>query len=110
MTCAKIWIPIKASVHPLKGKTKSFKGKLVGDDGDMNKPRKPKTPTLVRAILADNVRRLMTVKYAERGDKVTSLAKDSGLVLSTVQRLLSQETGASVDTVYLIATAPKHTP
>lgn len=49
--------------------------------------------------LADNVRQLMEEKYRMSPNKPRALAKDAGVGLYTVQRLLGASTGANLDTI-----------
>lgn len=57
----------------------------------------------MREVLAQNVNRLMEERYKESANRPMSLAKDAGVSLSSVQRTLSRETGASIDTVEAFA-------
>lgn len=59
----------------------------------------------MRSVLADNVRALMEREFAACDNKPMALAKRAQLSLSTVQRLLSCETGASVDTIEAVSLA-----
>jgi transcriptional regulator with XRE-family HTH domain len=69
------------------------------------KPKTPKTPGLMRAVVADNVRELMELRLARHGDKVKVLAAKSGVSRSSVQRVLNAEYGASIDTLEHLARA-----
>lgn len=62
-------------------------------------PKKKKIPGLIRVALADNVRQLMEEKYRMSPNKPRALAKDAGVGLYTVQRLLDASTGANLDTI-----------
>lgn len=59
----------------------------------------------VRSWLAQNVRRLMNRRYAESTNKPRSLATSSGLTLSSVQRVLDEQTGAGTETIERLARA-----
>jgi len=59
----------------------------------------------MRYVLADNVVALMDRKFGDRENKPGALAKAAGLSLSTVQRTISAESGASVDTIESLALA-----
>lgn len=61
--------------------------------------KKRKTPGEMREVLAQNINRLMDQRYKESSNRPMALAKDAGVSLSSVQRTLSRETGASIDTV-----------
>lgn len=90
--------PVFGSMQPAHG----FKRAL----GYLPMPRgtkKRKTATLTRAVVADNVQGLMDSLYAGNPNKVKALAIDSGLSLSTVQRILNKEVGASVDNLESLA-------
>lgn len=69
------------------------------------KTRKHKTPGFHRRILADNVLKLMQKQYPNAGNKPGALAKSAGLSLSTVQRVLAQDQGASIDIIEALAEA-----
>lgn len=57
----------------------------------------------MREVLAQNVNRLMEQRFKEQANRPLALARTAGLSLSSVQRTLSRETGASVDTVEAFA-------
>ncbi len=57
----------------------------------------------MREVLAQNINRLMEQRYAASSNRPMALAKDAGVSLSSVQRTLSRETGASIDTVEAFA-------
>lgn len=57
----------------------------------------------MREVLAQNINRLMEQRYRESSNRPMALAKDAGVSLSSVQRTLSRETGASIDTVEAFA-------
>ena len=65
--------------------------------------KKRKTPGEMREVLAQNINRLMDQRYKESGNRPMALAKDAGVSLSTVQRTLSREAGASIDTLEAFA-------
>lgn len=65
--------------------------------------RKRKTPGELREVLAQNVNRLMEQRYRDVTNRALALAKDSGMSLSSVQRTLSREQGASIDKVEALA-------
>lgn len=67
--------------------------------------KKRKVPGDVREVLALNLNRLMEQRYQMSSNRPMSLAKDTGVSLSTVQRTLSREAGASIDTVEAFAKA-----
>lgn len=69
--------------------------------------KRRKVPGLIRVALADNVRFLMDQKYPGHPNKPKALAKDAGIGLYTVQRLLDGSTGANLDTIEAIATVFK---
>lgn len=73
---------------------------LVLSSNPMNgQTKKRKTPGDMREVLAQNLNRLMEQRYKESSNRPLALAKDARLSLSSVQRTLSRETGASIDTV-----------
>lgn len=65
--------------------------------------KKHKVPGEMREVLAQNVNRLMEERYKTSPNRPMSLANDAGVSLSSVQRILSRETGASIDTVEAVA-------
>lgn len=68
------------------------------------KTRKPKAiDTQLRSILAENVRRRMEARYPGLRNQERKLAVEADVALSTLQRLLASESGATVDTISAIA-------
>lgn len=67
------------------------------------KPKKRKVAGFMREVLGQNVYLLMPVHYKEVSNKPLTLAKDAGVSLSTVQRILEKRTGASLDNIEAIA-------
>lgn len=65
----------------------------------------PKIPGFMRTIVAENLKRLMVKHYAAIENKHKKLAKDAGVSLSTVQRIVKCETGASLDNIEALAGA-----
>jgi transcriptional regulator with XRE-family HTH domain len=63
----------------------------------------PKVAGFMRAVLAGNIRNLIERDFRERSNKPRSLAKDAGVSLSTIQRILKQDVGASLDNIEAIA-------
>jgi DNA-binding Xre family transcriptional regulator len=73
---------------------------------NMGKRGQSRPPAIaLRKILAANVRRRMDERYKERGDRPKALAEAAGVTLSTVQRIIKHEIGATIDTVDMIAKA-----
>lgn len=66
-------------------------------------PKRRKVPGFYRSILAVNVRALMELHYASESNKPKKLAKEADVSLSTVQRILAKETGATLDNIEAIA-------
>lgn len=74
--------------------------------GDMaSQPKKRKYVGFMREILAQNVRMLIEHHYKDRDNRPRALANATGLSLSSVQRVLNAEAGASIDTIEVIANA-----
>lgn len=69
------------------------------------KKKTPKVPGFMRHILADNAKKLMALHYRDSPNKPMALAKDAGLSLSTVQRILAGQTGATLDNIESLAAA-----
>lgn len=59
----------------------------------------------MRSVLAENVRKLMAKHYASSNNRPLALSKDARVSLSTVQRILAQKTGATIDNIEAIAAA-----
>jgi hypothetical protein len=57
----------------------------------------------MRKILAQNIDWLMEQRYPDNPNRPLALAKEARVSLSSVQRTLSGQTGASVDTVEVFA-------
>lgn len=71
----------------------------------MGKTKELKVPGLMREIVKANVRALMNLAYKESRNRPRALAKDAGLSLSSVQRILDATTGASIDNLEAVASA-----
>ena len=69
------------------------------------KAKTPKTPGILRDVVADNIQALMNVNYRGSENKPLDLANDAGISLSSVQRILNKSVGASVDTLERISIA-----
>lgn len=69
------------------------------------KKKTPKVPGFMRVVLARNVRKLMDLHFRESTNRPKSLALAAHVSLSTVQRILSAETGATVDNIEAVASA-----
>ena len=75
------------------------------------KKKTPKVPGFMRHIVAENVRGLMNIRFRESANrpKALSLATgapgEGGLSLSTIQRILAAESGASLDNLEAVADA-----
>lgn len=66
--------------------------------------RKRKVPAgEAREVLAQNVGRMMETRYEQASNRPLALAKDAGVTLSTVQRVLSREHATNVDTIEALA-------
>lgn len=66
--------------------------------------KRRKVDGFMRSILAANVKALLEKHYATSTNRPLALAKDAGVSLSTVQRVLAEDVGASLDVVEAIAT------
>lgn len=74
--------------------------------GRRSKSQKP--PTIIRATVAANVVTLRNRKYAAHGNETAmnrALARDAQTVLSQIQRIIGQKTGASIDQIETLAKA-----
>lgn len=68
-------------------------------------PKKPKHPGFMRSVLAENVELLMNKHFEIKSNKPKSLAEEAKVSLSTVQRIIAAEVGASLDNIEAIAGA-----
>lgn len=57
----------------------------------------------MRSVVAQNVRHLVDRHYANEDNKPKRLAKDADISLSSAQRILAADVGASIDTLESIA-------
>jgi len=57
----------------------------------------------MRNVLSENVNALMRLHFKESANRPLALAKAARLSLSTVQRMLSGETGATLDNINAVA-------
>jgi hypothetical protein len=71
------------------------------------KRKTPKTPGLLRWVVAENIKHRMADVYHESPNRTLSLARDSRVSHSTVQRIVGAQTGASLDNLEAIAGALK---
>jgi hypothetical protein len=90
--------PLLGSDHPLPSKYMNGKKKT------------PKVAGIMRHVLARNVRKLMEHHFSESSNRPKSLAKAAGLSLSTVQRMIAAENGASLDNIESVALALQVSP
>lgn len=67
--------------------------------------KRPKVAGIMRQVLGRNVKALMNRHYSEHANKPKALAKAAGVSLSTVQRIIAAEIGASLDNIEAIALA-----
>ncbi|HEX5125737.1 MAG TPA: helix-turn-helix domain-containing protein [Rhodocyclaceae bacterium] len=63
-----------------------------------------KSPGSARLLLARNVKQLMDAHFADSANKPKSLANEAALSLSSIQRVLAGDVGASIDTMEALAT------
>ena len=66
-------------------------------------PKRRKIPGFMREVLAQNVRKLVAHHFSDSRNKPMALAKAAGVSLSTAQRIMASETGASLDNIEAIA-------
>jgi hypothetical protein len=67
------------------------------------KKKTPKIPGFMRSVLAENVGKLMARAYKGESNRPKALSIDAGVSLSTVQRIIACETGATLDNIEQIA-------
>jgi hypothetical protein len=68
-------------------------------------PKKRKLAGFARQIVAQNVRSLVDHRYALVPNKARKLAEEAQISLSSAQRVLAADVGASIDTLESIADA-----
>lgn len=83
----------------------SYKDMIAGGGQKTRAPKTMKVPGFMRVILAENIKSLMDRHYIESRNRPKSLAKDAGVSLSTIQRILERENGANLDSIEQIAEA-----
>ncbi len=66
-------------------------------------PKTPKLPGFMRSVLAHNVEELMHRHFSMSSNKPKALAAQAKVSLSTVQRIIAAEVGASLDNIEAIA-------
>lgn len=74
----------------------------------MNKAPNPpshRPPGTMRAVVADNIKRRMEVCFEQSTNRPKSLAKEAGMSLSSIQRILSTEQAPTTDALEKIAIA-----
>lgn len=65
--------------------------------------KRRKVAGFMREVVAQNVRALIDHHYKHVDNKPKRLAEDAGVSLSSAQRVISAEVGASIDTLEAIA-------
>jgi transcriptional regulator with XRE-family HTH domain len=73
--------------------------------GMTSETRRRKVAGFMRVVLANNVNALMELRFRTSPNKPLALAKRAGISLSSVQRVLNQQAGASIDTIEALAAA-----
>lgn len=100
---------LEAIVDPSAGLGNPPEGHAFSDIYGMAKgqpaTRRRKVEGFYRSVLARNIRELMVRRYPDAGDKVRTMAKAAGVSLSTAQRILKEEVGATIDTIEALAEA-----
>ena len=71
----------------------------------MTATRRKKVPGVMRTVLSDNLSALMEREFQGMDNRPLALAKRADISLSSVQRALSGETGATIDTIERLALA-----
>lgn len=94
-------------LDPSSGLFNPPQGQAFGETESMAKtpqpPRKRKVEGFYRSVIARNIRELMARKFSDTRDKERAMAKGAGVSLSTVQRILKEEVGATIDTIEALA-------
>lgn len=68
-------------------------------------PKAPKTPGVMRAVLGANVRSLADHVFSASPDRIRELVRHSGVSRAQVYRILSGDTGATIDIIEQLALA-----
>lgn len=105
MTYSSIGVSIPQNVRPFYGFMQPANGSRYFLDFMPMKgqAKKRKFVGVMRQAVAQNVRRLIDHHYEESRNKPKALAEATGLTLSSVQRVLAADVGASIDTIEAIA-------
>ena len=102
--------PYLGSLQPGSGPELSVTFAPVSESRDSKKNR---PPTVIRNVLAQNVKNLRDRVYADLGSETARnrvLARDSHMTLSQAQRIIAMELGTSIDYVEYLAHALKVRP
>jgi hypothetical protein len=78
---------------------------LIGTLQRMSKPKTPKIPGVMRAVLAANVRALTDHVFVAYPDRIKALVSASGVSRAQLYRVLSQDSGATIDIIERLALA-----
>lgn len=80
---------------------------LAGESKPMKgQPKTKKAPGFMRRVVGANIARLLDHHYRHLPNvtqKQRALAKDSGIGFGTIQRIMKEEVGASIDNIESIA-------
>jgi transcriptional regulator with XRE-family HTH domain len=80
----------------------------MGKGGKTGQTKRKKVPGFMRIVLGDNLSRLVDHHYRSldnRTARLRALFKDSGVTVSSAQRIIDGETGATLDTLEQLALA-----
>lgn len=71
----------------------------------MRKPKSPKVPGQLRKVVAANVDLMAKIEFREEKNVPLALAQLAGVSKSTVQRIMSGDVGADLETIEKVAKA-----
>lgn len=95
--------PIVGYGQPANGSDGRLALKTMAKGGKTGVTKRRKAEGFMRAVVSNNVRLLLAKHYPLSTNRTKALAVDAGVSLSTVQRVVAGEVGASVDVLEQIA-------
>lgn len=90
-------------IQPALGADAKISSRLMG-----RTPKIPKPKSIMRGVIAANVRALMDLKYRDiekKTNRVKKLAEEANIGHGSIQRILDGEVGASIDLIENLALA-----
>lgn len=103
MTYSSIGVSIPTDTRPVNGFMQPANGSNSSITLDPMATKRRKIAGFMREVVAQNVRHLVDRHYADSDNKPKRLAEDAQISLSSAQRVLAADVGASIDTLESIA-------